>query len=65
MSFGFPIAFLKRLGARAFVTANQRVACRFVPDYASTAAIRLAAGARRTLERRRPTRLMAPRRAMS
>jgi hypothetical protein len=65
MSFGLPIAFLKRLGSQAIIAANRRVARRFVPGYATAAAIRLAADARRTLERRQFSRLIAPRRAGS
>jgi hypothetical protein len=65
MSFGFPMAFAKRLGNQAMSAANRRVARRFVPGYATAAAIRLADDARRTLERRQLTRLIAPRRAVS
>jgi hypothetical protein len=65
MSFGFPIAFIKRLGNQAITAANRRVARRFVPGYATAAAIRLADDARRTLERRQLTRLIGPRRAVS
>jgi hypothetical protein len=66
MSSRVPIEILLRLGARAIVAANRRVARRFVPDYASTTAIRLvAADARRVLASRLAIRLIKPPRAVS
>jgi hypothetical protein len=66
MSYGFPIELLKRLGVQAVIAANQRVARRFVPAYASEMAIRLApAGPRRALTRRELARLIDPRRLLS
>jgi hypothetical protein len=66
MSYGFPSELLKRLGAQAVIAANRRVARRFVPAYASAAAIRVAPIAPyRALTRRELARMIDPRRLSS
>ena len=66
MSRRLPVEFLKSLEMRVVVAGRRKVARRFVPGYATGAAIRLTPmSPRRALARRQLARLIDPRRADS